>query len=41
MSNKPSPETIERLLEFLYHTTLPRLIEEEIKKQTENKNKLN
>jgi hypothetical protein len=33
MSNKPSPETIERLLDFLYFTTLPRLIEEEVKKQ--------
>jgi hypothetical protein len=41
MSNKPSPETIERILEFLYNTTLPRLIEEEMKKKTENKNKLN
>jgi hypothetical protein len=33
MSNKPSPETIERILDFLYFTTLPRLIEEEVKKQ--------
>jgi hypothetical protein len=33
MSNKPSPETIERILDFLYSTTLPRLIEEEVKKQ--------
>jgi hypothetical protein len=37
MSNKPSPETIERILDFLYFTTLPRLIEEEVKKQEENK----
>jgi hypothetical protein len=33
MSNKPSPETIERILDFLYFTTLPRLIEEEVKNQ--------
>jgi hypothetical protein len=32
-SNKPSPETISRLLDFLMETTVPRLIEEEKQKR--------